>query len=175
MQYQLDECPDLTGVTMEETIIANAPEPPGQQMFNDEVEENLSFNGSISKLTSSAVTVPECDITVTRGNNVFFADDSSIEILCHILQGREAHRIGGKEENSIPEFIGCVNEQANLVSGEDVRDCFHCWWFNNIEPLPILLKDILPEEHETKPIELYSAPGVVFNQPDKIVFELLCA
>ena len=90
MQYQLDECPDFTGVTMEETIIANAPEAPWQHMFYDEVKESLSFYGSISKLTSSAVTVPEGDIAVARGNNVFFADDSSIEIFGQILQGREA-------------------------------------------------------------------------------------
>ena len=51
MQYQLDECPDLTGVAMEETIIANVPEALWQQMFDDKVEENLPFYGSIAKLT----------------------------------------------------------------------------------------------------------------------------
>ena len=89
MQDQLNKCPDFSGVAVEETIIPNAPEAPWQHVFEDELKEIFTLEGFVSNLTGGAVMILERDFTVMAGNDVFFADDSSVEVPCQILQGRE--------------------------------------------------------------------------------------
>lgn len=50
---------------------------------------------------------------------------------------------------------------------------FHCKRFDDFKPLSIFFKSVLPEEHQPKPVEFYGTPGITFNQPGKIVFQLL--
>jgi len=60
----------------------------------------------------------------------------------------------------------------NFRNGEDVWERSDSWGFNDVDPLPILFKDMLPEKLKTVTVNLDGTPGMGVNQFLKIFFPL---
>jgi hypothetical protein len=85
----------------------------------------------------------------------------------------QTHGIGGKKEYPEPKMASGTNQLLDLGHGQDIGQGFDFWGSDDIDPGPVLLEHMLPEELKTIAIDFNRAPGMRIDQFGKVDLKLL--
>ena len=88
------------------------------------------------------------------------------------LRQAQAHGIGHEQENPVAEFAGGTDQFFHFGYGENIRQGAYFGGFNDIDPLPVALKNMFPVKLLTVTVDFDGVPGMGFHQLGKIVFPL---
>jgi hypothetical protein len=80
MQDELKKSTPFLRIAMKKAIIPHSPEPFGEHMLQQEVEEILTFQGPEPSVSGSAFDVLESDLPVFVGDNVLFTENTTVKI-----------------------------------------------------------------------------------------------
>ena len=91
-------------------------------------------------------------------------------VLHHIMiRGIEGRCVGPRQQ---PKLICGPDQLVYFGYGEDIGEGVHFGGFDNVDPLPVLIEDMLPEELQSVSVNLDGAPGMGLNQVGEIGLSL---
>ncbi len=88
------------------------------------------------------------------------------------LSEAQAHRIGCQQKDPVAQPECGTDQLLNLGDGDNIRKRLYFGGFYYIYPLPVALKDMLPEELQAITVNLDGTPRMRLNQLGKIIFSL---
>ena len=91
------------------------------------------------------------------------------------LAQAQAHGIGGEDKDAIAQLASGGNDAGDLIGGEDIGQGLDLGRFDDVEPGPIELEDVLPKEAQAIALNLHGAPGMGIDQGGKVQFQLFDA
>jgi hypothetical protein len=86
LQNQLRQKEQFFCVSMEKSIVPDPAKPFGQHMLHEKAQEVLAFERAPAGLTAAAFDVLESHLDVFVGEDVFFAEDSAIDVPGQVSQ-----------------------------------------------------------------------------------------
>lgn len=87
-------------------------------------------------------------------------------------QRGEAHGIGCQNENPVAQVACRTDQFFHFGDGENIGQRKYFGGFDNVDPLPVAVKDMFPEKLQTIAINFDGTPGMGLDQVGKILFPL---
>lgn len=110
------------------------------------------------------LAAPDVDLAVRAVNVADLKRDG--------LPEAKAHRVGHQQENAVAQFARGADQLLDLSAGENIREGLNTGSLDEIEPGPVALQDVLPEELEAVAIDLHRAPGMRVDEFGEVGLQL---
>ena len=97
-------------------------------------------------------------------------DIAQLQIEC--FRQTKPEGISDNNEDTVSKLPCVLNEKLNFGYTEHSRDSFNLRWFDNIDPAPLFMKHVSPEELQAVAVSFNSAPGVGVDEFAEVLSQL---